>query len=97
MQTCRPADLQASGYIDQFFVAGAYARRGAARALMAHLHQAAGSRGITRLFADVSLTAEPFFSREQLCGSSAPAGGGARGGSGECADGQGAATLLILI
>ena len=33
---------------------------------MAHLHQAAGSRGITRLFADVSLTAEPFFSRDSF-------------------------------
>ena len=28
---------------------------------MAHIHQAAASRGITQLFADVSLTAEPFF------------------------------------
>jgi len=55
------ADLQASGQIDHFFVAGAYAGRGAARALMAHIHQAAASRGITHLFADVSLTAEPFF------------------------------------
>lgn len=55
------ADLQASGYIDQFFVAGAFAGRGVARSLMAHIHQAAASRGITQLFADVSLTAEPFF------------------------------------
>lgn len=57
------ADLQASGYIDQFFVAGACAGQGVGRALMAHLHQAAGSRGISRLFADVSLAAEPFFAR----------------------------------
>ncbi len=57
------ADLQASGYIDHFFVAGAYAGRGVARALMAHIHQAAASRGITHLFADVSLTAEPFFEK----------------------------------
>ena len=55
------ADLQASGYIDHFFVAGAYAGRGVARALMVHIHQAAADRGITQLFADVSLTAEPFF------------------------------------
>ena len=55
------ADLQASGHIDHFFVAGAYAGRGVARALMVHIHQAAASRGITQLFADVSLTAEPFF------------------------------------
>jgi len=57
------ADLQASGYIDHFFVAGAYAGRGVARALMLHVHQAAASRGITQLFADVSLTAEPFFTK----------------------------------
>ncbi|MDB5932083.1 MAG: family N-acetyltransferase, partial [Polaromonas sp.] len=57
------ADLQASGYIDHFFVAGAQAGRGVGAALMARLHQSAGSRGITRLFADVSLTAEPFFTK----------------------------------
>lgn len=57
------ADLQASGYIDHFFVAAAYAGRGAATALMAHIHQATASGGITRLFANVSLTAEPFFTK----------------------------------
>ncbi|MGQ2978798.1 MAG: GNAT family N-acetyltransferase [Polaromonas sp.] len=55
------ADLQDSGYIDQFFVAPACAGRGVAKALMARIHQSAASRGITALFADVSLTAEPFF------------------------------------
>ena len=57
------ADLQPSGYIDHFFVAGAYAGRGVARALMVHIHQTAANRGTTRLFADVSVTAEPFFTR----------------------------------
>jgi len=56
------ADLQADGYIDQFFVAPIFAGRGVARALMAHIHQQAASRGIPRLWANVSLTAEPFFS-----------------------------------
>lgn len=55
------ADLQPSGYIDQFFVAPAYAGQGVARALMAHLHAQAAQRGICELHADVSLTAEPFF------------------------------------
>ncbi|MDP1912334.1 MAG: GNAT family N-acetyltransferase [Pseudomonadota bacterium] len=56
------ADLQDSGYIDQFFVAPACAGRGVAKALMAHIEASAARRGITALFADVSLTAEPFFS-----------------------------------
>lgn len=57
------ADLQPSGYIDHFFVAGAYAGRGVGRALMAQLHLAAGQAGMARLWADVSLSAELFFSR----------------------------------
>ena len=57
------ADLQASGYIDHLFVAPGYAQRGVATALMAHIHQAAVQRGIGRLFADVSLAAEPFFAK----------------------------------
>jgi putative acetyltransferase len=57
------ADLQASGYIDHFFVAGAFAGQGAARALMAQIHDAAARRGITELFANVSLTAESFFAK----------------------------------
>lgn len=55
------ADLQASGYIDHFFVAPAFAGQGVARALMAHIHAQAAERGIAQLHADVSLTAEPFF------------------------------------
>lgn len=55
------ADLQPTGYIDMFFVAPAFARRGVARALMAHIHAQAALRGIARLHADVSLAAEPFF------------------------------------
>ena len=52
---------QDSGYVDHFFVAGDFAGRGVGRALMAHIHQSAAARSIGRLFADVSLTAEPFF------------------------------------
>lgn len=44
-------------------MAGDFARRGVARALMAHIHQSVAARGISRLFADVSLSAEPFFQK----------------------------------
>ncbi len=57
------ADLQDSGYVDHFFVTGAFAGRGVGWALMAHIHQSAAERGMGRLFADVSLAAEPFFTR----------------------------------
>jgi putative acetyltransferase len=52
-----------SGYIDHFFVAGAYARRGVGNALMEAIHREARQRGLRELFADVSLTAEGFFAR----------------------------------
>lgn len=55
------ADLQPDGYIDHFFVAGPHAGQGVGRALMAHLHDIARQRGLTELWAKVSLNAEPFF------------------------------------
>jgi putative acetyltransferase len=55
------ADLQASGYIDHFFVSGKHARRGVGRLLMDRLHARAAELGLARLFSEVSLTAEPFF------------------------------------
>ncbi|MES1209731.1 MAG: GNAT family N-acetyltransferase [Pseudomonadota bacterium] len=57
------ADVQPSGYIDHFYVAGAAARRGVGRALMQRIHARAGELRLGQLFADVSLTAEPFFER----------------------------------
>ncbi|MDB5847743.1 MAG: family N-acetyltransferase [Rhodoferax sp.] len=57
------ADLQDSGYIDQFFVAGSHAGRGVGGALMACLLQAALARSLEALWANVSLRAEPFFTR----------------------------------
>jgi putative acetyltransferase len=38
-------------------------RRPVATALMAHIHQSAAERGIAALLADVSLSAEPFFTQ----------------------------------
>jgi len=57
------ADLQASGYIDHFFVTGAYARRGIGSALMARIVREARERGIAEFFSNVRLTAERFFAR----------------------------------
>ncbi|MDM4769302.1 GNAT family N-acetyltransferase [Solimonas sp. SE-A11] len=57
------ADLQDSGYIDQFFVAGGHTGHGVGSALMRHLLAEATRRRIGGLFADVSLTAESFFAR----------------------------------
>ena len=57
------ADLQVNGYIDHFFVAGSYSRRGVGTALMEHIHSLARERGIFELTSDVSLSAEQFFAR----------------------------------
>jgi putative acetyltransferase len=56
-------DLQPSGYIDMFFVAPPYAGRGIGQALLLHLFGLASERRIAVLRSDVSLTAEPFFTR----------------------------------
>ncbi len=67
------ADVQSSGYIDHFFVAGAVARQGVGSLLMNHIHQSATAQGVTMLTSHVSLTAQPFFTSfgfliiEQCC------------------------------
>jgi len=55
------ADLQPTGYIDQFFVSGLHPRRGIGSLLMAQIHSQAQSSCITELTSEVSKTAEPFF------------------------------------
>lgn len=55
------ADLQAEGLIDHFFCKADHQRQGIGRTLMLHLFKEAKKRHITRLFAHVSLTAQPFF------------------------------------
>ncbi|RCW63637.1 GNAT family N-acetyltransferase [Pseudorhodoferax soli] len=55
------ADLQPSGYIDQFFVSGVHARMGIGQCLMLHIIEEAHRAAIVDLTSDVSLTAEPFF------------------------------------
>ena len=55
------ADVQATGLIDHFYVAPAFAQKGIGSSLMAHLHSEASNLRIDELWAKVSLTAEPFF------------------------------------
>ncbi len=57
------ADLEASGHIDLIFVRADWQGRGVASALLLEIERAAGGLGIERLFAEVSLTARPFFER----------------------------------
>lgn len=57
------ADVQSNGYIDHFFVSPLIARQGVGSLLMREIHQAAQSQGIKSLFANVSVTARPFFEK----------------------------------
>lgn len=57
------ADLQDGGYIDQFFVAPAFARRGVGSLLMDHIVQSARGRSMSALHSNVSLAAEALFAR----------------------------------
>lgn len=57
------ADLQASGYIDHFFVSGNHARCGIGTSLMEHLLEAARLVGLPELTSDVSRTAQPFYEK----------------------------------
>jgi putative acetyltransferase len=56
-------DLQPDGCIDHFYVAGEWGRLGLGNALMAHLIQEAGARGLRVVQARVSKTAEPLFTK----------------------------------
>lgn len=57
------ADLQSTGYIDHFFVSGDHPRQGIGRTLMTTVEGQARRLRLAEMIADVSLTAEPFFSR----------------------------------
>jgi putative acetyltransferase len=56
-------DIQASGYIDHFFVSASFARRGVGTFLMQFLLKKAVAENISELSSDVSVTAQPFFER----------------------------------
>lgn len=56
-------DLEDDGHIDLFFVHPDFQGRGVGWALMAHIQSRARSMGLSRLYAEVSITARPFFER----------------------------------
>jgi putative acetyltransferase len=56
-------ELGRAGEIDCFYVHHGHQGRGIGAALVARVERQANSRGNTRLLADVSITAEPFFRR----------------------------------
>ena len=57
------ADLEADGHIDRFFVHADCQGRGVGAALMRAIFKEAERLSIQRLFAEVSITARPFFER----------------------------------
>lgn len=57
------ADVQADGYIDHFYVAASAGRQGVGSALMQQIHDTAAQRQTPLLYAQVSLTARPFFEK----------------------------------
>lgn len=63
-QTAGFADLEADGHIDRFFVHADYQRCGVGRALMGAIVSEAERTAVDRLFAEVSITARPFFERQ---------------------------------
>jgi GNAT superfamily N-acetyltransferase len=54
-------ELEPGGHIDCFYVHHAWQRRGVGRALLIGLEAAALQQGVTRLFLEASVTAQPFF------------------------------------
>lgn len=57
------ADLEADGHLDRFFVHADYQGVGVGKAMMGALTGEAERVGMPRLFAEVSITARPFFER----------------------------------
>jgi putative acetyltransferase len=57
------ADVQADGYIDHFYVAGACGRQGAGTLLMNHILDAAHRQNMKVLTSHVSRFAQPFFEK----------------------------------
>lgn len=55
------AELEPTGHIDCFYCHHAYQGRGVGKRLVQRLEQEARSLGLKRLFAEVSITARPFF------------------------------------
>ena len=56
-------DLEPDGHIDRFFVHADFQGQGVGRAVLTEVVAEAVRLGVRRLFADVSITARPFFGR----------------------------------
>lgn len=54
-------ELQPDGHVDCFYCHHQYQRRGVGTAIMAKIDEHARTLGLPRLFAEVSITARPFF------------------------------------
>lgn len=57
-------EFASSGYIDCFYCHHQYQGKGVGKALMSHVKSIANDRGITRIWAEVSITAKPFFEKQ---------------------------------
>lgn len=55
------AEFEPNGHIDCFFCHHNWIGRGVGAALMRKIHEEASQKKITRIFAEVSITAKPFF------------------------------------
>lgn len=60
-QICGYADIQADGYIDHFYCHHQWQRRGVGSLLMRTLLQEVDPMQLSELYANVSITARPFF------------------------------------
>jgi len=56
-------DLEPSGHLDMMYVHPAHQGRGGASSLLEYAEAAARTQGISRIFTDASITAQPFFLR----------------------------------
>ena len=57
------ATFEPDGHLDYIYAQRRFQRQGVGAALLQSIEQEAISRGVTRIFAEVSLTARPFFER----------------------------------
>jgi putative acetyltransferase len=60
------ADLESNGHIDRFFTHADFQGRGVGSAMMAAILFEAGRLDVPQLFAEVSITARPFFERHRF-------------------------------
>ena len=56
-----------NGYIDCFYCHHEFIGKGVGKALMTHIKSLAAEKGIKRIWADVSITAKPFFENQGFC------------------------------